>query len=161
MAGETIAKLKQSVRDFCNGNEQFDDMAILALFRTETVNKRIALPIELKSFDKIKTVAFSAAGDTPEVRRALLACDEALTNIVEYSGAKNLSFLLEKTGSEMTVTFTDDGEFFDPTSVQSEEKEFEELSNGGMGINIMRQSSSEMEYRYEDGHNVLTLRFEV
>ena len=101
------------------------------------------------------------AGDTPETRKALLACDEALVNIVRYSGAKTLFFSCEKQGDELRTIFKDDGIRFDPTAEKTEGKEFEALDSGGMGLNIIRQSVSSIHYEWKDEMNVLTMSFRL
>ncbi len=65
-------------------------MALPVLFRCAVAPEgggRRPLPADLSSFERGKRAVFAAAGNTPAARRALPACDEALTNIVRYSGA--------------------------------------------------------------------------
>ena len=102
---------------------------------------------------------FAAAGETPETKRAILACDETLTNIVSYSGATELAFFCEKRNDSLRTTFSDNGTLFDPTAVDVEKKEFEMLDSGGMGLNLIRQTASSMDYKRKDGRNVFTLCF--
>ena len=102
---------------------------------------------------------FASAGDTPETRRALLACDEVLANIVSYSNASNLLFSCDRKDGQLRVTFSDDGISFDPTVYCAEEKEFEFLDNGGMGLNLIAQTASSMHYERKNGRNVFTLVF--
>lgn len=49
---------------------------------------------------------------------------------------------------------------FDPT-LEREEKEFESLDSGGMGIHMIHQSVSEMYYSYRNNRNEFTLVFEL
>lgn len=88
-----------------------------------------------------------------------MACDETLTNIVSYSGATELAFLCEKRNVSLCTIFSDNGTEFDPTAVDVEKKEFEMLDSGGMGLNLVRQTASTMDYERKDGRNVLTLSF--
>ena len=97
-AEETVLRVRDAVDAFCAGNEAFDDMAMLALVYTGEAGAWQRLPVALSAFDTIKNVVFAAAGDSPETRQALLACDEALTNIVSYSGASVLEFSCKKSG---------------------------------------------------------------
>ena len=84
-AEETVLRLSGAVDAFCGENEAFDDMAILALVYKGDEGKWRSLPVELAAFDTVKETVIAAVGDKPETRQALLACDEALTNIVSYS----------------------------------------------------------------------------
>ena len=158
-AEEIITRTKQAVLTFCEGSDPFDDMAALALVYHGVVEKSLA--VALSSFDVIKKTVFTAAGDTPEVRRALLACDEALTNIVSYSGAKALTFACEKQDGLLHITFSDDGIPFNPTAAQSEEKDFDLLDSGGIGLNLIRQTASSMHYERKHGQNVFSLFFSL
>lgn len=96
---------------------------------------------------------------TPETRKALLACDEALSNIVRYSGATELSFQCIRQENSLCVTFQDNGIAFDPTAVQPEDKEFELLDSGGMGLNLIRQTVSSARYERQNGMNRFSLVF--
>ena len=160
-AREAIRLVSGAVQDFCEGNEQFDDMAILALVHQgkQTEYDWKTLPVALSAFQEIKQAVFSAAGETPETRRALLACDEALANIVHYSHAEHLAFSCIREDDTLLVAFQDDGIPFDPVTEQAENKEFDSLDSGGMGLRIIRQSSSEMSYERKGNLNELTLYF--
>ena len=160
-AEETILRVSGAVGTYCEGVEPFDDMAAMVLLLTdERAGKRMRpIPVALSSFEEIKKAAFAAAGSTPETRKALLACDEALANIVRYSGATELAFRCEKEGDTLCVSFADNGIPFDPTAEQAEDKEFETLDSGGMGLNLIRQTASSARYERKDGKNVFTMRF--
>lgn len=156
-AEETVLRVSRAVSDFRGDAEKFDDTAVMALIYRGNAPR--ALPVALSAFDEIKRDVIAAAGETPETRRALLACDEALANIVSYSGAKTLCFGCEKKGGVLRVTFTDDGTAFDPTAAESGEKEFDMLDSGGMGLDLIRQSAASMQYERKDGQNIFTVFF--
>ena len=156
---EVIRNVSRAVAEFCDGNEPFDDMAILILVHSVSESRERKLPVALSSFDEIKKAVIAVSGNTPEVRRALLACDEALTNIVTYSGATDLSFTCEKRGDSLLVSFLDNGIPFDPTNAPVLEKEFDLLDSGGMGLNLIRQSVSSMHYERKDNRNDFLLIF--
>lgn len=153
---DVLMCVSRAIAAFCDGCEPFDDMAVLVLYRDNAAH---TLPVALSSFDEIKRIVFEAAGNTPGTRMALLACDEVLVNIVSYSGAKSLSFSCEKENEKLYLRFSDDGTPFDPTAAEPKEKPFEELDEGGMGLNMIRQSASDMRYERKDGRNELTLVF--
>ena len=46
-------------------------------------------------------------------------------------------------------------------SVGAAAADFDALDEGGMGLNLIRQSASEMRYVRQDDRNVLTLRFAI
>ena len=160
-AGEILLRVSGVVGAYCAGVEPFDDMAILILLmsdRQDDQDLRL-IPVSLASFEEIKKAAFAEAGDLPETRKALLACDEALSNIVRYSGATELAFSCKKHGNTLCVIFRDNGISFDPTVAQTKDKEFETLDSGGMGLNLIRQTVSSAGYERRDGRNHFTMVF--
>ncbi len=162
-AEEIILKVSSAVGEYCAGVEPFDDMAAMVLLLTDDhpAGGMRPIPVALSSFAEIKEAVFTAAGNTPETRKALLACDEALSNIVHYSGASALAFRCEKEGDTLCVILADNGIPFDPTAVQAEDREFETLDSGGMGLNLIRQTVSSARYERKDGRNLFTMRFNV
>ena len=157
----TVNEVLQSVQNFFAGTEQFDDMAILAAyFKPHAEDNTQNLPVELSSLDAIKKSVFGTLGETAFARKVMLACDEVLANIVNYSKATKLTFSCEKKDSGFSVIFSDDGIPFDSTAENAPEKEFDMLDTGGMGLNVIRQTVSEMTYERKDEWNVLTLRFD-
>ena len=151
--------ISRAVAGHCEGGEPFDDTAGLVLLRTPAGADRRMLAVDLSSFDTIRQTVFAEAGESPETRRALLACDEALTYIVNYSGATELAFSCGKTENSLRVTFSDNGIPFDPTAAARPEKSFDELDSGGMGLEMIRQSASGMHYERRRDRNELTLDF--
>ena len=158
---DTVHGVLQSVQDFYAGAEQFDDMAILAaFFKPLSENEAQKLPVALSSLDVIKKTVFGVIGENHLSWKVMLACDEVLANIVNYSTARQMTFACEKKGSGLLVRFSDDGIPFDSTTAKNPEKDFDALDTGGMGLNVIRQTASEMAYERKDGWNILTLIFE-
>ena len=163
---EILHRLRQAVETFREGCEPFDDLAVLALFLKEAPHSKeggeegmVSIPVALSSFDEIKQRLFEVAGDTEKTRQALVACDEVLSNIVHYSGATKVFFGCKNLEDALQVIFMDNGVAFDPTTAKVEEKDFESLDSGGMGLTIIRESVSSMRYEREDGRNRLFLSF--
>lgn len=156
---EIVDSIVNEVNDFCEGNEPFDDMAILALICKENLLK--PLPLEFASFDEVKKRVFETAGDSENTRIALVACEEAMTNIINYSGATELLFSCNVKEGLLCVTFSDNGIPFDQTKERAEEKEFELLDSGGMGLNIIRKAVKSMNYQRDKERNMLTLNFAI
>ena len=118
------------------------------------------LPVALEAFDIVRETLIAEAGNTEEVRQALLACDEWIANVVNYSGADDFSFICRSNGETLCISFSDNGIPFDPTQSTGTTAEFEYLDLGGMGINLIRQSAKKMAYKREGNYNILTLYFE-
>lgn len=167
-AESTLLRISRSVHDFCGACEPFDDMAALALFRKEIPEPPSpadpgwrSLPVTLEAFAAVRGAAFALAGDTPPVRRALLACDEWIANVVSYSGAKQFAFSVRREEETLLLAFSDDGMPYDPTENQEELADFDDLDQGGMGLSLIRQTASRMEYSRSENRNILLLWFPV
>lgn len=158
---EMIAQISEEVHDFCNGEEPFDDMTVLVVFRKPIEEIWQDLPVSLSSFDIVKEAVFDLGGNNSKMRKALLACDEVLSNIVNYSGAKHILFLCRREGDILQVSFKDDGIPFNLMELETEDKEFERLAEGGMGVKIIRQIAMYMWYTYKDNQNQLTMYFKA
>ena len=170
-AEKILSGIINAVGEFTEGGEPFDDTAVLALLRIPAEsgpadsripsnNERVSIPVALSSFETVKRAVFAAAGETQKTRMALLACDEALTNIVSYSGATKLTFSCKRQDGDLCVSFFDNGIPFDPTAAGNE-KEFEELDSGGMGLKLIRQTVSGMCYERRQNRNELILHFNL
>lgn len=92
-------------------------------------------------------------------KRWYLACEEWFANIVDYSGATAVFFSLEEGTDAIAVSFRDNGRPFDPTAFSADEKEFDELDSGGMGLALIRQTASDWKYERADGENCVTMEF--
>lgn len=146
----------EAVTAFFVGCEQFDDMTLLALFRRGP--GELELPVTLDSLDTIKSIVLERGGE--KGKQVFLVCDEVLANIVAHSGAEHLYFTCDADGKGLTVVFRDDGKAFDPLAEESMvSKDFYDLDSGGMGLGFIRALTSDASWRYENGQNVLTLRF--
>ena len=160
---ETLDRLLRALDDYREGVEPFDDTAAMILGVTDAPGgeELQPVPVSLDTFAEIKKAVFALCGDNEETRMALLACDETLANIVQYSGATELAFGCGKQGDSLRVTFRDNGIAFDPTAAAADEKEFEDLDSGGMGLRLIRQTASSVRYERKDGKNLLELVFPV
>ena len=87
--------------------------------------------------------------------------DEIVSNIVRCSGASAFSIGFERhEDGGLTMVFRDDGKAFDPTrevaspdvSAAAENRDI-----GGLGIFMVKKMSKSVDYRREDGFNVLTV----
>ena len=153
--------ISRAVYAFCGDMEPFDDMAALVLMRDEPTGKWQLFPIALSALDEVKTAVFAAAGETPQARKAVLACDELIANIVNYSRATTLQYSCRRLGDELRIAFSDDGIPFDPTAADIEDKDFDMLDMGGMSLGMIRQSASSIQYRREDARNLSLLTFSL
>ena len=160
---KAVRMIDDAVGRFCEGNDASDDLTVLALMYTEPPEAPDwqPLPPALSSFETVKKAVIGIMGDTPRARQCLLACDEALTNIVRYSGAASIFFACAEEDGCLRVSFRDNGIPFDPTAYRPEEKELDLLDSGGMGLNMIRQIASSMRYERRNQENIFTLVFSL
>ena len=101
------------------------------------------------------------AGDV--VADVQVALDEALANIVRHGrgeGAREISVQLRVREDAVEIVIEDDGEPFDPLSVQpaSPGTVPYERAPGGLGIHFMKKLMSEIQYARVGTRNRLMLR---
>lgn len=93
-----------------------------------------------------------------------LALEELFVNIVSYGydddGEHEVTIVITKDGSELTVEIRDDGKPFNPLEAPAPDLDMpvEEREPGGLGIHLVRHISKGIEYRREGAHNILVLR---
>lgn len=98
--------------------------------------------------------------------KILLSAEEIFVNQASYAytdepGSVSLTVFFEKKGEEkmMHLIFSDEGVPFNPLEADDPEEGLveDEDALGGFGIFIVKKSMSSVDYRYEDGKNVLEL----
>lgn len=127
----------------------------------------LTLPAKLENLQSIQEFISSAAADCgfteDRIQKLQLASEEALVNIFSYAYP-------EGTDGDVTVTcdcgpetdfqviFEDRGTPFDMLSVAAPDTglSLEDRGIGGLGIFFIRQMTDSVNYRRENGKNVLT-----
>ncbi|MDD4626935.1 MAG: ATP-binding protein [Syntrophomonas sp.] len=94
-----------------------------------------------------------------------LALDELLTNTITYAypegGEHEILLRLVPEGEkELQIEIRDDGLAFNPLEVKAPDikQDIDERPIGGLGIHLVRQMIDEIEYRRENGQNILLMR---
>ncbi len=92
-----------------------------------------------------------------------LVLTEAVTNVMDHARQPDLAGQIELACSilddRILVQVIDDGPPFDPTARAPAilPSTLAQAEPGGLGIHLMRQYTSDMEYRRERNHNILSL----
>jgi serine/threonine-protein kinase RsbW len=115
----------------------------------------------------IKRHCASLSGITDEILYDLqLAVDEACTNIISHGYADldpgSIILDLEISPAQLTVTLTDFGHSFEPSSapVPDVDAPIEERELGGFGLFFIQESVDEMEYQVtEDGNKMRLTKY--
>ena len=96
-----------------------------------------------------------------------LALEECVTNVIMYAypaeELHTIKVTAELIQSELILTIEDSGIAFDPTQVSEADTSLsaEERPIGGLGIFLVRQLMDSVDYRREEGKNLLTLKKRV
>ena len=148
------------------GAEQSDDITMLCvkLNPVEEEEKISVIPDQ----SSIETVAdFLSATlekwETPVklANKAKIAVDEIYSNVVYYSGATTAEIILTEKGERLEIRFEDNGKPYDPTTAKEPDITLsaEEREIGGLGIFMVKKMAAEIDYKYQNGKNVLVIGF--
>ena len=93
-----------------------------------------------------------------------VAIDELFANIANYAygdavGEATVRFGFDPSERTATVTFMDRGVPFNPLESTDPDVTLsaEERKIGGLGIFVVKKTMDKLDYRYEDGMNILTI----
>jgi anti-sigma regulatory factor (Ser/Thr protein kinase) len=101
------------------------------------------------------------------LQAADLALEEHLTNVMKYgfddSQVHEIRVRLELVGGKFQIGVEDDGKPFNPLEHPKLDLSvpLEQRPLGGLGIHLMRSFMDELNYRREDGRNILQMRKRV
>ncbi len=93
-----------------------------------------------------------------------LALEEVLANIISYgydhAGEHDILVRFSIQTGELTMEIEDDGRAFNPLDQPEPDlaMPLEERQAGGLGIFLLRKVMDQVEYRRENGKNILTLK---
>lgn len=102
-----------------------------------------------------------------DVFKLNLALEEAVVNVMNYAypGQTGMPIVLtmEKTGNTLIFSLVDSGVPFDPTSTEEPDLTLsaDERPIGGLGIFLVREMMSDINYRYENSQNILTMTYSM
>ncbi len=124
----------------------------------------LTLTAEIAEFDRLRIRLQEFTQGLPEeiAKHLLIAADEIFTNIVSYaySGtAGPVEVSAEQDAKIFRLTFADTGKPFDPlqTADPDIKTPLEERQIGGLGLFVVKKLMDKVEYRRENGRNILTL----
>lgn len=92
-----------------------------------------------------------------------LVVEEIVVNIVDYAYPEGNGYLevrINNDNKELTIEFRDHGIPFNPLeqSMPDLDIPLEERSIGGLGIFLTKEMMDNVEYRYEQGENILIIK---
>ena len=129
--------------------------------------KKLFNPIKDKSAEIIEYLMQSSDMPADEDLRfkLRLSIEETVENVVQYAYKDGIGWMevgtnLDKNGLMLTITLKDAGKPFNPLEKPDPDINLplEEREIGGLGIYLCKQLMDEVQYRYEDGCNILTMK---
>ena len=85
--------------------------------------------------------------------------EEAVSNVIMYSGSKTVDISAQTTEDEITFTITDSGKPFDPTTIPDVDVDQNagDRPVGGLGIHLYRKIMDSVTYKRQNDKNILVL----
>ena len=155
-----IERMQKTIADFVGDAEQSDDLTMLA------VQWLTPHDFTLSSIDEIPylsnfvmNTANSAGLDRRNSMHLRLAIEEAVVNVIKYSGAPDVTVTATVNNDQLQITISDTGKPFDPTATPAADINIpaEKRPIGGLGIHYIRRMCDHVDYCYKDSRNILTL----
>jgi len=179
---ELLRKMNENVHEFMDKASQSDDLTMLALRYTPSdehilLQDSLSLTNDVKEVEKLSQFVKSLThrlGMNKSLASSLrLSIEEAVVNVMNYAYPENTEGMvkLEVDVSHnqnpsisdlylLKVKIIDNGIPFDPTEVAEADTTLsvENRPIGGLGIFVLRKLMDTINYEYENGQNVLTLK---
>jgi len=113
--------------------------------------------------------SFAEANRVPDkiLHELALCVDEAVTNVISYAfddqAEHEITLRLSLQAGQLTAEVEDDGKPFNPLEAPAPDvtQALEDRPIGGLGIHLLRQLMDGVEYRRQQGKNILVMRKQV
>ena len=161
---EICKKVKEDVDAFVADGEQFDDITMLCV-RLNEINSAVGITVE-PSMETVPQVADFMEAEmeklevSPKISmKLMIAIDEIYSNIVRYSGATEATVSIEKANNTLKLYFKDNGKPYNPLDAKDPDitASAEDRNIGGLGVFMVKKMLDNVEYKYVDNFNILTL----
>ena len=164
---EFCDNIEKDIHDFEKGNEQFDDLTMLALRYKGSEVQKITLPAVVDSIEKVTEFVndrLQKSNIPQKIQTQIdVVIDELMSNVTKfaYRDGKNgdISVEMEVNEEEIAMTFRDSGVPFNPLEQADPDVKapLEQRKIGGLGLFLVRKTMDKLNYVYENGQNVLTV----
>ena len=161
---EICKKVKKDVDAFVSDAEQFDDITMLCV-RLNEINSEVGITV-VPSMETVPQVAEFMEAEmeklevSPKISmKLMIAIDEIYSNIVRYSGATEATVSIEKANNTLKLYFKDNGKPYNPLDAKDPDitASAEDRNIGGLGVFMVKKMLDNVEYKYVDNFNILTL----
>lgn len=158
--------VKQDIDAFVGQAPQFDDITMLTLelkvVEGQTM-KKIKLTPSLEAMEEltafVEQILEAAEVPIKVISQINIAVDEIFSNIVQYSGARDVTVGCLADNEKVMMRFADNGRPYDPTAKLDPDITLsaDARDTGGLGIYMVKKMMDHVLYEYCDGFNILKL----
>ena len=165
---ETINAVKNDIDNFAKGAVQFDDITMLELLYKEEDSKKITR--EFKANKKELSEVENFVRETLEkqkcnkkvINQIRLAIEEIFINIANYAYKDKegtCSLTIQVDNNNYSFIFEDEGIPFNPLEKENPDISLSASKReiGGLGIFITKKIMDDINYKYENNKNILTI----
>jgi len=173
-AKDLIHRLKENIDFFVGEAPQFDDITMLMFdyLGGTTMKEEKTFPANVNALSEVQGFFDNALEQLSCPIKTQLAIsvviEEVFVNIASYAYPKGggnavASFEFDPESRTATFEFRDNGIPFDPLKQKEPDITLsaEERGIGGLGIFITRKTMDNVEYRYENSENILTMKKKI
>ena len=163
----------ESVKEFENGTEQFDDITVLALQYLQDKDKHESEMSSIKIRNRISEMpkiieyfeSFARENDLhrASIQKFNIVLDELLNNIISYAfkddDEHHILVKFQLKYLRLIITIEDDGIPFNPFRTESPDIELSisERNLGGLGVHIVKNLVDEYHYIRQSKRNIINL----
>lgn len=173
-----VDELLLDLRRYADGAEQSDDITMLSIW-TGNAGRKCAgealektVPARMEYMDsligEVDRFLADQGCDGNLSSKLEIALEEIFTNVASYAyekegGELSLNCFVERGTGCLVLQFRDRGKPFNPMDRPDPDLELplEQRPVGGLGIYMVKQFVDEVEYEYQDGFNILTLKKDI
>jgi serine phosphatase RsbU (regulator of sigma subunit)/anti-sigma regulatory factor (Ser/Thr protein kinase) len=165
--GHFCTDVEKDVMKFSDGAEQADDMTMLTLkYRGAPVTHEKTFPVSLVTMPDISGFLgeILRSTDCPQkfISELQIANDEIISNIVKFSGAKQVTLRIDHVPvvNIWRLTYLDDGTAWNPMMFSEPDTTvpLEDRPVGGLGVLLYKKLVDQVRYVRENDQNVIQLR---
>ena len=166
---DTLNLVKTDVSKFTQNAEQSDDMTMLELLYCGADTNTYTVEASLKNIDKIlhyvEQDMQTKSVDLKVQHKVMVATEEIVSNIAQYAYRLTGTLRLKTfVANEMyCLSFTDNGAEYNPQKQSEPDLNLsaEDRNIGGLGIFLVRKMTDFLDYKRENGQNILTIGVKI
>ena len=166
---DALNQVKNDVAEFTQGAEQSDDLTMLEILFCQAPEGTFVTEAQVKNVDKVlgfvEQDVIKNKISKENQSKIMIITEEVFSNIAQYAYRKTgmARITTKLTDGIYYLRFTDNGPEYNPqkTAAPDLTKPIDERSIGGLGIFLVKKMADKLEYRRENGQNILTIGVKV